>query len=229
MSLVQLGVESFRLRLVAGLEAELGCAGFQRIAGVDEAGRGCLAGPVVAAAVVPDPDALIPGVTDSKLLGAAKRELLAEQIRGTALSWSVVAVAAEVIDRVNILEATKRAMRRALTNLRPQPEMALVDAVPLEVPGLRCLPLVRGDYISYAIAAASIIAKVSRDRIMIDLDAEYPQYGFAAHKGYAAPRHLAALREYGPSPVHRLTFHSVLPSVNTIDERDRGSERAHGS
>lgn len=227
MSLVHLGVESFRLRLVAGLESELGCAGYQRIAGVDEAGRGCLAGPVVAAAVVPHPDGLIPGVTDSKLLSVVKRELLAERIRATASSWSVVAVAAGVIDRINILEATKQAMSRALMNLRPRPEMALVDAVPLEVPGLRCLPLVRGDYISYAIAAASILAKVSRDRIMTELDAEYPQYGFATHKGYAAPRHLEALREYGPSSEHRLTFQSVLPS--TVNDGGGDSEGAHGS
>ncbi|MCP4202891.1 MAG: ribonuclease HII [bacterium] len=227
MSLVHLGVESFRLRMVAGLESELGCAGYQRIAGVDEAGRGCLAGPVVAAAVIPHPESLIPGVTDSKLLNPAKRELLAAQIRETALSWSVEPVAAEVIDRINILEATKQAMRRALTSLRPRPEVALVDAVPLRVPGLRCLPLVRGDYISYAIAAASILAKVSRDRIMTELDAKYPHYGFATHKGYAAPRHLEALRKYGPSCHHRLTFHSVLPSAIRDDGGD--SERAHGS
>ncbi len=227
MSLVHLGVETFRLRLVAGLESEFCCAGYQRIAGVDEAGRGCLAGPVVAAAVVPDPDALIPGVTDSKLLNEVKRGSLAERIRATAVSWSVVAVTAHVIDRINILEATKRAMRQALMNLRPRPEMALVDAVPLAVPGLRCLPLVRGDYISYAIAAASILAKVSRDRMMTDLDTRYPHYGFAAHKGYAAPRHLEALREYGPTAEHRLTFHSVLPS--TANNRLGDLESVRGS
>lgn len=212
MSLIHVGVESFRLRLVASLESEFACAGFQRVAGVDEAGRGCLAGPVVAAAVVPNAEELIPGVTDSKLLSAPKRQWLAERIRETAVSWSVVAVRASVIDRVNILEATRRAMRQALDRLRPRPDVALVDAVKIESPGLPCVPLVRGDYISYAIAAASILAKVSRDRIMTDLDSEFPQYGFAAHKGYAAPRHLEALRAYGPSSEHRLTFQSVLPS-----------------
>ncbi len=226
MSLVLLGVESFRLRLVAGLESEFGCAGYQRIAGVDEAGRGCLAGPVVAAAVVPHPESLIPGVTDSKLVGPAKRGVLAERIRTTALCWSVVAVAPRVIDRVNILEATKQAMRQALMNLRPRPEMALVDAVPLEVPGLLCLSLVRGDYISYAIGAASILAKVARDRIMTELDTEYPHYGFASHKGYAAPGHLEALREYGPTCEHRLTFRSVLPAIGC--DGPSASERAHG-
>ena len=227
MSLVHLGVESFRLRLVAGLETEFGCAGYRRIAGVDEAGRGCLAGPVVAAAVVPHPGRLIPGVTDSKLVSSAKRGELAERIRETAVDWSVVAVAPRVIDRINILEATKQAMRQALVNLRPRPEVALVDAVPLNVPGLLCFPLVRGDYISYAIAAASILAKVSRDQTMTDLDTEYPQYGFSSHKGYGAPEHLEALREYGPTCEHRLTFQSVLPSVG--DGCYRGLEHAHGS
>lgn len=223
--MVHLGVESFRLRLVASLEVEFGCAGYRRIAGVDEAGRGCLAGPVVAAAVVPDLGNLIPGVTDSKLLSAAKRRWLAEQIRESALSWSVVAVQADVIDRINILEATRQAMRRALSKLRPTPDLALVDAVPIDLPKMRCVPLVRGDYISYAIAAASILAKVSRDRIMTDLDTQHPQYGFAAHKGYAAPRHLQALREYGPSCEHRLTFQSVLPSRPATRGTESGRAR----
>ncbi len=224
MSLVHLGVESFRLRLVAALESELSHAGYDRIAGVDEAGRGCLAGPVVAAAVVPHPDRLIPGVTDSKKLSASRREWLADRIRETSLSWKVVAVSAEVIDRVNILEATKRAMSRALAGLVPRPEIALIDAVPLKVPGVPCLPLVRGDYISYAIASASILAKVRRDEMMTQLDRDYPQYGFAAHKGYAAATHLSALREFGPSVQHRLTFHSVLPS-----RRGQGRDRARRS
>jgi ribonuclease HII len=219
------GVESFRLRLVASLELEFGCAGYRRIAGVDEAGRGCLAGPVVAAAVVPDLGNLIPGVTDSKLLSASKRRWLAERIRESAVSWSVVAVEADIIDRINILEATRQAMRRALSRLRPSPDLALVDAVPIDLPGMPCVPLVRGDYISYAIAAASILAKVSRDRIMTDLDTQYPQYGFAAHKGYAAPRHLQALREYGPSCEHRLTFQSVLPSPPSTRGTESGRAR----
>ncbi|MFQ5528443.1 MAG: ribonuclease HII [Thermoanaerobaculia bacterium] len=213
MSLVQLGVESFRLRLVTGLESELGRAGYRHVAGVDEAGRGSLAGPVVAAAVIPDPERLIPGVTDSKRLTASKRELLAEQIRSSAAAWSVSAVSAGMIDRINILEATKHAMIRALDGLGVRPEAVLVDAVRLRLPGVPCLPLVRGDYISYAIASASILAKVSRDRMMTDLDVEFPHYGFAAHKGYAAPIHMSALREFGPSCAHRLTFKSVLPSA----------------
>lgn len=225
MSLVHLGVESFRLRLVAALESEFCCAGYRRIAGVDEAGRGCLAGPVVAAAVVPDPENLVPGVTDSKLLSASRRSLLAERIRETALGWSVAAIGAGRIDRINILEATREAMRQALRRLRPSPEVALVDAVAIELPGLVCVPLVRGDYISYAIAAASILAKVSRDQIMTDLDVQFPQYGFAAHKGYAAPMHLAALRDYGPSCEHRLTFQSVLSSPGSAGPAGSGSSR----
>lgn len=227
MSLVHLGVESFRLRLVTGLESELGHAGFRAIAGIDEAGRGSLAGPVVAAAVVPDFDRLIPGVTDSKKLSAAKRELLAGQIRTTALAWNVAAVTAGVIDRINILEATKHAMLRALDGLTVRPEVVLVDAVRLPVSGIPCLALVRGDYISYAIAAASILAKVSRDQMMTDLDAEYPQYGFGAHKGYAAPTHMSALREFGPTAAHRLTFHSVLPS--SADRQPVVGEEIRGS
>lgn len=223
MTLVQLGVESFRLRLTTGLERELGCAGFRRVAGVDEAGRGCLAGPVVAAAVIPDPERLIPGVTDSKLLTGRRRELLAERIRETALSSHVAVVGAPVIDRINILEATRKAMFQALEGLGRRPEVALVDAVSLSVPGVRCIPLVRGDYISYAIAAASILAKVSRDRIMTDLDSQYPHYGFALHKGYAAPRHLEALREHGPSSQHRLTFRSVLPAHRSTRYAERHS------
>lgn len=227
MSLVHLGAESFRLRLTASLEREFACAGFRRLAGVDEAGRGCLAGPVVAAAVVPNPDTLIPGITDSKLLSESKRTLLAKWICATAVCWSVAAVGPRIIDRINILEATKRAMRQALLGLRRRPDVALVDAVRLDLPGVPCIPLVRGDYISYAIAAASILAKVSRDRMMMDLDSRYPHYGFAAHKGYAAPLHLQALREYGPTSEHRLTFRSVLPSAGA--GVSGGTERHYGA
>jgi ribonuclease HII len=197
--------------MVRGLERLLGVAGFDLVAGVDEAGRGCLAGPVVAAAVIMDPRRSIPGVDDSKKLTAAARERLEEKVQQASLAWAVAEVSPRVIDRINILEATRRAMLQALDELDPAPECAVIDAVPLRRLTIPCLPMVRGDSVCYAVACASILAKVARDRIMQQLDHRYPHYGFAQHKGYGAPSHLQALREYGPSPVHRLTFGSVLP------------------
>jgi len=207
----QLFAEAYRLRMVRGLERLLGVAGFDLVAGVDEAGRGCLAGPVVAAAVIADPRRSLPGVDDSKRLTAAARERLEEKVQQASLAWAVAEVSPRVIDRINILEATRRAMLQALGELDPSPDCAVVDAVPLRRLSIPCLPMVRGDSVCYAVACASILAKVARDRIMQQLDHHYPHYGFAKHKGYGAPAHLQALREYGPSPVHRLTFGSVLP------------------
>ncbi|MGB3562755.1 MAG: ribonuclease HII [Thermoanaerobaculia bacterium] len=213
-TLGQLMVESYRLRLLGGLEGYLQASGFSRIAGVDEAGRGCLAGPVVAAAVIVDPSLPIPGVDDSKVVSPERRERLADLIRTTAVAWSVVEVAPAIIDRINILEATKRAMVEALDDLDPAPDCVLVDAVSLPTRQAPCLPLIRGDSFSYAIACASILAKVERDRGMRELDRDYPQYGFADNKGYGAEEHRRALAEFGPSPAHRLTFRSVLPRIS---------------
>jgi ribonuclease HII len=215
----ELCCEVYRLGLMRGLEARLQQYGFARIAGVDEAGRGCLAGPVVAAAVIPDPERLVPGADDSKRLRPEERTLLAAEIRESALAWAVVAVPAEVIDRINILAATKLAMRRAVAQLAVRPDAVIVDAVVLgdadaaePVPGdLPCLGLVKADAWSYAVACASILAKTERDRMLVELDRDYPAYGLARHKGYGAPDHLAALARYGPSPLHRLTFRSVVP------------------
>ena len=214
----ELCCEVYRLELMRGLEVRLQQSGFARVAGVDEAGRGCLAGPVVAAAVIPDPEKLIPGADDSKLLSPAARTELAAAIRETALAFAVVAVPAEVIDRINILQATRLAMRQAVALLAPRPDAVVVDAVTLEdlassdsAPA--CLALVKADAWSYAVACASIVAKAERDRMLLELDLEYPVYGFARHKGYGAPDHLAALAKYGPSPLHRLTFRSVLPRL----------------
>jgi ribonuclease HII len=203
--------EGHRLSLLEGLEQGLADHGFERVAGVDEVGRGCLAGPVVAAAVIPDPQRRVPGVDDSKRLTPEQRESVARFLRESSLACHVVAVPADVIDRINILEATRRAMRLALAGLHPAPGCALVDAVSLTGLPFPCLPVVRGDAISYAVAAASILAKVERDRWMSEIDSTYPQYGFAKHKGYAAAEHREALAEYGPCPLHRLTFHSVVP------------------
>jgi ribonuclease HII len=210
-TLAQLIAEGCRLRLMRGLEDLLASCGYALVAGVDEVGRGCLAGPVVAAAVIPDLATTVPGVDDSKCLAPPDRERVAAGILASCRAVAVAAIDAAGIDSLNILEASREAMARALAALAPQPDCVVVDAV--FVRGLRCpcLPLVRGDRISYAVAAASIVAKVARDRMMADLDHLYPQYGFAEHKGYAAPEHLRALAEYGPSPIHRLTFHAVVP------------------
>jgi ribonuclease HII len=207
-------LESLRLRLLGELEHQLHCHGFAAVAGVDEVGRGALAGPVVAAAVVLDPGTWVPGVDDSKRVGAEERERIAALLRRCMRAFAVALVPPGRIDLVNILEASREAMREALLQLRPPPDCAVIDAVPLRGLGYPCLPVVRGDQISYAVACASILAKVERDRMMVDLDRLYPMYGFAAHKGYAAPEHLRALAEYGPSPVHRLTFRSVLPRLD---------------
>ncbi len=139
------------------------------------------------------------------------RERLAEAIRGRCLAVAVASVSAEVIDRINILEASRLAMRQALAGLSPPPDCAVIDAVALPGLGFPCLPVVRGDVISYAVACASIVAKVERDRLMVELGQRYPHYGFGAHKGYGVPEHLAALAARGPCPEHRLTFQPVLP------------------
>ncbi len=194
-----------------GLEDLLRGGGYGRIAGVDEAGRGCLAGPVVAAAVVVEPDRAVPGVDDSKALTAPQRRRLAAAIRRAHPVSAVAATSPRDIDRLNVLEATRRAMSRAIGRLRPPPDAVLIDAVALDGLEIPSLSVVRGDQLCYAIACASILAKHERDRMMVELDRRYPQYGFAAHKGYGAPRHRQALAEYGPCAAHRLTFRSVLP------------------
>lgn len=210
--------EAYRLRLIRSLEERLHDAGYGSVAGVDEAGRGCLAGPVVAAAVVVEPGApLVPGVDDSKELPEGKREKLALAIRQAHPCHAVAAVSPADIDRINILEATRLAMVRALLALAPRPAVALIDAVPLKVPGLRTLSVVRGDAVCYAIACASILAKTERDHLMLELDRRYPFYGLAANKGYGSESHRQALQQFGPSEIHRLTFRSVLPRLEAAE------------
>jgi ribonuclease HII len=213
--MIELFVEAYRLHLLRGLETGLARCGYGLIAGVDEVGRGSLAGPVVAAAVILDGRCLVPGVDDSKCLTAPERERASAAIRSHAVSVAVAAVSPDIIDKVNILEATRLAMGEALTRLRPAPDCAVVDAVRLTGFGFPCIPLVRGDCFSYAVACASIVAKVERDRMMVELHGRYPQYGFADHKGYGVPEHLEALSAYGPSPIHRLTFRPVLPRAES--------------
>jgi ribonuclease HII len=178
-------------------------------AGVDEAGRGPLAGPVVAAAVVLPPGCALPGLADSKVLDAETRERLMGEIERAALAWAVVAVPAARIDRVNILRATHEAMATALARLPELPRLALVDGLPAH--GLPCphLAVIEGDACCAAIAAASILAKVTRDRLMVALDGAHPGYGFAQHKGYPTPRHRDALQRLGPCPEHRRSFAPV--------------------
>jgi ribonuclease HII len=193
-------------------ELEARNAGHTIVAGVDEAGRGPLAGPVVAACVILPDDFDTAGVNDSKQLTEAKREAAYERICREAIAIGVGVIDHETIDRINILQATYAAMRQAINSLEPRvtPSIVLVDGNP--VPGLPCehvRAIVGGDALSISIAAASIVAKVTRDRFMTLMDGEYPQYGFAKHKGYSAPIHLEALRQHGPCPIHRRSFSRV--------------------
>lgn len=185
-----------------------------RVAGVDEAGRGPLAGPVMAAAVILDVTQPIEGLADSKALSASRREELAVAIRARAVAWCVASASVEEIDQLNILQATLLAMRRAVSGLSPEAELALVDGN--QRPQLDCAlrTIVHGDALVPAISAASILAKVARDRHMQELDASYPQYGFAGHKGYPTAAHLAALHRHGASPVHRRSFSPVRRAMN---------------
>ncbi len=180
------------------------------VAGVDEAGRGPLAGPVVVAAVILDPGRPIAGIDDSKKLSAGRRERLADAIRNGALAWSVITVEVEDIERLNILGATLEGMRRALLGLVPAPGLALIDGnrLPAQLP-CPARAIVGGDASEAAIGAASILAKVVRDRIMCALDRAHPGYGFALHKGYPTSAHLEALRRLGPCPAHRRDFAPV--------------------
>jgi len=179
------------------------------IAGVDEAGRGPLAGPVYAAAVILDDKKPIRGLADSKKLTALRREKLFDEIRAKALCCSVAEASVEEIDRLNILQATMLAMRRAVEGLRPKPAKVLIDGNRIPVMDVLAEAIVKGDALIPAISAASILAKVSRDRWCAQLHQAYPQYGFAGHKGYGTAEHLAALREHGACPQHRKTFSPV--------------------
>ena len=195
-------------------EILLSSRGMFPIAGIDEAGRGPLAGPVVAAAVVLPPDFRLSGLDDSKKLTAALRESLYASLTGhPEVRWASAHLDNLEIDRWNILGATHRAMRQAFLGLSPRPAHALIDGLP--VPDFPCphTALVAGDGRSFSIAAASIIAKVERDRAMRELDLAYPEYGFSQHKGYPTPDHLARLREHGPCPVHRRSFSPVAQST----------------
>ena len=191
-------------------ENRLRAAGFRIVAGIDEAGRGPLAGPVCVAAVVLPDDFTHALLNDSKQLSEVKRERLYEEITGDSrIRWHCVSIQPDEIDRINILQATWEGMRRAALGLQPVPDAALVDGKPVKNFPLQQVALVKGDSLSYSIAAASIIAKVTRDRLMVEMARQHPEYGFEIHKGYPTPAHLAALKQHGPCPHHRRSFRPV--------------------
>jgi ribonuclease HII len=189
-------------------------AGYRSIAGVDEAGRGALFGPVFAAAVVLDPSRQIRGLDDSKQLDAERREVLAGRIKERAAAWAVAGADAFEIDRVNILQASRLAMKRAVEKLRA--DYLLIDAITIDLP-LAQKPLIHGDSLCFSIAAASILAKVARDAALAEWDRVFPRYGFSHNKGYGTPDHLAALEELGPTTLHRFSFEPVRNSCQSRD------------
>jgi ribonuclease HII len=206
-----------KTRAMRTLENAMRRWGFHRIAGCDEVGRGCLAGPVVAAAVVLHPDRYIPGVCDSKMITALERERLYGVITRKALAWAVAAAQPTEIDQLNIHQASLQAMRRAVLALAPLPDLVLVDAFRIPELLIAQRGVLHGDRRCSAIAAASIIAKVTRDREMIVHHAADPRYGYDHHKGYATAEHLAAVARYGYSPLHRRSFRPQGSLFETID------------
>lgn len=199
--------EELRLNELKKMENQYFEKGIQYLCGIDEAGRGPLAGPVVVAAVIMPKDSKIEGVNDSKKVSEKKRELLYEQIKEEAISYSVAIVDEKEIDQVNILNATKEGLTTAIRGLKVKPERILVDALTgIDTCGIPYDSIIKGDAKCYSIAAASILAKVTRDRIMRKMDEVYPEYGFEKHKGYGTAAHIAAIKEYGLCPIHRKSF-----------------------
>ncbi len=197
-----------KLRCTMRYEKRAWESGATLVAGVDEVGRGSLFGPVVAAAVILDPAYRIRGLRDSKLLLPERREVLEKRILEHVVAWSVAGVDAACIDQINIYHASKLAMRNAVTQLAPAADYLLIDALRLDC-DVPQQAIIHGDALSASIAAASILAKVERDRMMRDWDVVFPEYGLASHKGYSAPKHIAALQKYGPTPLHRQSFAPV--------------------
>jgi ribonuclease HII len=195
-----------RLRAFRTLENAIRRMGFVYVAGVDEVGRGCLAGPVVAAAVVLDPDRYVPRIGDSKTVPEPERNRLYERITRTAIAWGVASATCDEIDTINIHQASLRAMQRAVLRMAPLPDFVIVDAFRIPDLPMAQRAVLHGDSRCTAIAAASIVAKVTRDRMMLELHAEDPRYGFDRHKGYATRDHLQAVAQFGYSPAHRQSF-----------------------
>ncbi len=207
----KLQADRFEWTIGFDFEDQARSEGYRFIAGVDEVGRGCLAGPVVAAACILDPEKPVPvGLTDSKKLTEKRRDEIAAELRQNALAFAIGEVQADEIDRINILEATKKAMLLAIGSLEPAADFLLIDALQLKHLNLPQKAIIKGDSISYSIAAASVLAKTYRDDLMKSYHEEFPVYGFAGHKGYGAATHLAAIREHGPCRLHRKSFRGVL-------------------
>ncbi|MBO6290958.1 MAG: ribonuclease HII [Selenomonas sp.] len=201
--------EKERLLSLYDFERQAWAEGLELVAGVDEAGRGPLAGPVSVAAVILPHELELPHLNDSKKLSPERREELFAEIQAKAIAVSSVLVDARTIDRVNIYQATLNGMYEAIFGLQPEPQQVLVDAVPLAALPMPSRSIIKGDAKSASIAAASIIAKVTRDRLMDEYDKEYPQYGFASHKGYGTAQHIEALKKYGPCHIHRMSFEPI--------------------
>ena len=204
----KLQAELERLENMKAYEKEYASKGL--ICGIDEAGRGPLAGPVVAAAVILPEDVDYIYLNDSKKVTEKRREVLFEQIVSTAVSYGIGVVSHDIIDDINILQATYKAMRLAVENMSVKPDVCLVDAVNVPELDIFQVPIIKGDAKSISIAAASVLAKVTRDRMMVGLGEKYPQYGFEKHKGYGTKAHMEAIREFGPCPEHRKTFISNI-------------------
>ena len=196
-----------RLTKIKEIEKDLYSKGFKNICGIDEAGRGPLAGPVVVAGVIMPQDSMIEGINDSKKVTEKRREKLYDVIKEEAISYSIAVIDHHVIDDINILNATKQGVTEVVDGLDVKPDLIIVDALThINTRGIPYEPIIKGDAKCYNIAAASILAKVTRDRIMRQWDEIYPQYGFSSHKGYGTAKHIAAIKEYGLCPIHRLTF-----------------------
>jgi len=198
--------ELTRLEMLTRFDEQYYNKGYSLICGIDEAGRGPLAGPVAAGAVILPRGCKILYVNDSKKLSEKRREELSERIKEEAIAFSVAMVDNRRIDEINILQATYEAMRKAVESLKVKPDFLLVDGMAFPGSPVSMEPVVKGDALSFSVAAASILAKVARDRLMRDYDVAYPEYGYAKHKGYGTAAHMEAIRKYGPSPIHRKSF-----------------------
>ena len=199
--------EEVRLIELKKIDKEFFDKGLKYIAGIDEAGRGPLAGPVVVASVILPQDSMIEGINDSKKVSEAKREKLYDLIINEAISYGIGIIYQDEIDEINILQATKKGLTEAIKQMEIKPNIIMVDALSgIDTLGIPYKSIIKGDAKCYSIAAASILAKVTRDRIMREWDKIYPEYGFASHKGYGTAKHIAAIKEFGPCPIHRRSF-----------------------